>query len=223
MSQLYLAFSGIDGAGKSTQIDLLKSHFQSKNEKAKLVWARGGYTPGFEFAKSLLRKSRPNSIPKPGKSNARKQAFGKPHIRKIWLIIAILDLWFLYAIKCRIQSLLGTHMIFDRYAEDTLLDFQLNFPQEKVVNWWLWKFMKATIPSPDKHLVLLIPVEESLRRSKLKDEPFPDSEEVLNYRIAEYKKMAKGKSFVLIDCMHPIQGVHQNILETLKEKSTNVV
>ena len=222
---MLIALSGIDGAGKSTQIDLLIAHFQNKNEKVKFVWARGGYTPGFEFAKSLLRKSRPNSIPTPGKSTERKQAFSKSYIRKTWLIIAILDLWFLYAIKCRIRSLLGTHIIFDRYAEDTLLDFQLNFPQEKVGDWWLWKFMKATIPSPDQHLVLLIPVEESLRRSKLKNEPFPDSEEVLSYRIAEYKKMAKGKSFVLIDCMHPIQVVHQNILETLKEKekSINVV
>ncbi|MDA7437895.1 hypothetical protein N8773_00850, partial [Candidatus Pseudothioglobus singularis] len=52
---MIIVFSGADGAGKSTQIDLLISSITKSGHNACSIWSRGGYTPGFEFVKKALR------------------------------------------------------------------------------------------------------------------------------------------------------------------------
>lgn len=213
-----IAFSGIDGAGKSTQISLVKEELQKNKEKAIVIWARGGYTPGMNWVKKILRKSKSSSIPKSeGKSNERSQAFQKPMVRKVWLTLAIIDLFFLYGIQVRWLQIKNYQIIFDRFLEDTLMDFKLNFPQENIESWWIWKLLVSLVPSPNKHFVLLIPREESQRRSILKNEPFPDSAEVIDQRINFYKELIKGsKKYIHINCMNEIKEVYGEIKENLK-------
>jgi len=52
---MIIVFSGVDCAGKSTQIELLKKEFLSQGVTAQSLWSRGGYTPGFELFKKFLR------------------------------------------------------------------------------------------------------------------------------------------------------------------------
>lgn len=212
-----IAFSGIDGAGKSTQINLVQEEFLRNNEKAIVIWARGGYTPRINWVKKILRKSNASTIPQAGgKSNKRSQAFQKPMVRKVWLTLAIIDLFILYGIQVRWLQIKNYHIIFDRFLEDTLMDFKLNFPQENVKNWWIWKLLGSLVLSPSKHFVLLIPKEESQRRSILKNEPFPDSAEVLDKRIKLYKKLIKdSKKYIHINCMNEIKEVYREIKENL--------
>ncbi len=217
---MLFAFSGIDGAGKSTQIELLKNKLEAEGQKVKLVWARGGYTPILQGMKDLIRKMSPKSLPKPGKSKERTKTFNNPKIRKVWLVCAILDLWFLYAIRCRVLSFIGYYIIFDRYVEDTLIDFQLNFAEEQVDNWLLWKFLVKNVPKPDKHFILLIPVAESQYRSKLKNEPFPDSKQVLYNRLETYQQLVKkGNYYEEIDCLLTIEEISKKIISSLKKSS----
>ena len=49
-----IAFSGIDGAGKSTQIGLLKVHLVDNGFNVLVFWSRGGYSPGMMFLKKLM-------------------------------------------------------------------------------------------------------------------------------------------------------------------------
>ena len=46
-----IVFSGLDGAGKSTQIELLKFYFKNSGVPVISFWSRGGYTAGMEFVK----------------------------------------------------------------------------------------------------------------------------------------------------------------------------
>ena len=50
-----IAFSGLDGAGKSTQIDLLRKKFLNERKSVFVFWSRGGYTPGMLFFKKSRR------------------------------------------------------------------------------------------------------------------------------------------------------------------------
>ena len=52
---MLISFSGLDCAGKSTQISLLKEYLQGKGYEVSEVWSRGGYTPGIETMKKILR------------------------------------------------------------------------------------------------------------------------------------------------------------------------
>ena len=93
---MLLTFSGLDGAGKSTQIRLLVDWFENHGNKVDCFWARGGYTPGFEILKRLLRLLIGKGLPARGKSLYRKKKLEIPWVAKLWLIIAILDLIFFW-------------------------------------------------------------------------------------------------------------------------------
>jgi hypothetical protein len=55
--------------------------------------------------------------------------------------------------------------------------------------------------------LFLLPVDESIRRSKLKNEPFPDSKEVLESRLSVYKTsdLFKGKNWIIINGVDSIE------------------
>tara|TARA_R110002049_G_scaffold303988_1_gene498773 strand:+ start:9726 stop:10376 length:651 start_codon:yes stop_codon:yes gene_type:complete len=216
---MIIAFSGLDGAGKSTQIELLKNYFENYGEKVILFWSRGGYTPGMQFLKDLMRKSKNSKIPSgQGHSKEREKSFSNPFIRKIWLSLAILDLIFFYGIYLRFKSIFGYRVICDRYIFDTHIDFKLNFPQEKVDKWLLWKLLIIFAKKPKRHFVLTIPVKESIRRSALKDEPFPDSEETLDLRLKDYLDFVKKQSFAIhIDGTKDIDEIHNFIKNEIEK------
>ena len=216
---MIISFSGTDGAGKSTQIDILSKYFQSKGKRTRIVWARGGYTPGFELLKRILRKFT-SSIPEPGPSKDREHKLDNTFIRFIWLRIAILDLVFLWSIYIRVMEALGVVVICDRYFQDTLLDFRKNFKSSKIEDSLFWKFLVFTIPKPSKSFLLLVPVETSVLRSQEKNEPFPDNEATLSWRLASYKdkNIFSSKDYITVDCEKSVGEISERIQDIFKSK-----
>lgn len=197
------AFSGLDGAGKSTQIDLLMSELTERRQRVRRVWARGGYTPLFDGLKALARRLNRRALPPPGRSNERAQRFRSRGVRRLWLTLAMLDLFLYYGVWVRLLRVAGIEVVADRWVQDTDLDFQLNFPGENAGQWWWWRVLRSLLPVPAVHFVLVIPVEESLRRSVLKNEPFPDEPAVLAQRLVYYQQIAATSPRILIDGTRP--------------------
>jgi dTMP kinase len=214
---MLIVFSGTDGAGKSTQIARLEEEFACTGKRTARFWARGGYTPLFSLLKLVLRRVKPGALPKPGASTERVQRFRSSRVRKIWLCVAILDLMLCYVVWLRIKLWTGKVVLCDRYLEDTLLDFGRNFPEERVRNWSLWKLLFNLAPKPDHRFLLLVHPNESARRSKLKNEPFPDSPETLVWRYAGYQELARGGEWTVLDCLQPIDKVQTIIRERVMQ------
>ncbi len=214
-----IVFSGLDSAGKSTQIELLLNFLLEHGKKPVYLWSRGGYTGPFNFLKSCLRKILKKKLPPPGRNEDRENAFKKIWIRNIWLILAIFDLILVYGIYIRIIKFFGRCIIADRYLGDTWIDFKLNFPNAEIDQWPLWKVLKWITPKPDASFMLLIDVDESLRRSLLKKEPFPDSKEVLYKRLDMYKGISCTQGYKRIDCLQVLEKIHNEIVETISLKS----
>ena len=209
-----IIFSGLDCSGKSTQIDFLKKEFSNKNQKSFVFWSRGGYTPGFEKLKNIIRFIIGSKIPKPGKSEKRDKAFSNKYIRKLWITVAMLDLILFYSFYLRLKNYLNYNIICDRFIMDTYIDFKLAFPTENTDSWLLWKLLKFTSIKPNLHFVSTIPVEESVIRSKTKFEPFPDPPETLEKRLDFYKKFLKiDKKLIHIDGMTDINKITKGINE----------
>jgi thymidylate kinase len=156
-----------------------------------------------------------------GRTEAREKVLGKSWVRTVWLSLAMLDLALVYGFYMRWLGLTGKTVIADRYLVDTWIDFTLNFPGSNFDRWPLWKLLQAITPKPDRAFMLLIPVEESLRRSKLKDEPFPDSAEVLSQRLAFYEKFSAAGYGIVIDCMHSIDEISNQIVSIVREGNVN--
>jgi len=214
---MMIVFSGLDGSGKSTQIQLLETFLIKSERKPFIFWSRGGYTPGFQKLKDMLRKLFPSKLPGPGISNERTKALSNSSVRKVWLTVAILDLILFYAIVLRYKALWGYTIICDRYLLDTRIDFQLAYPDEDVEQKPLWNFLAKVALQPDLNFISLIPVKESVKRSKQKFEPFPDPPEILAQRYSLYETAFKENRMChFIDGMKDKDEIHSRIKETLK-------
>ena len=215
---MLLTFSGLDGAGKSTQINLLVGWFEERGNKVSCLWARGGYTPGFEILKRILRLILGKNLPAPGNSIYRKKKLARQWVAKLWLTIAILDLIFFWGLYLRFQRLKGYVVICDRYLDDTKLDFKQNFPHVKFENMFVWHLMQWLIPKPDMSVLLWVPVKKSVERSLLKNEPFPDSPQVLEWRLSSYLDDSQFPSsqFKKIECKENIKIVNKTIIRQVE-------
>jgi len=208
-----ITFSGSDGAGKTTQINLLLDHLRTQGQRPVYLWVRGGYTPLFVKLKAVLRRAPGRVVPPPGQSAERKQTLGKPWVRRLWLTVSLLDLTLTYGVLVRWWRMRGRTVVCDRYLWDTELDFRLNFPQERVETWWLYRLLTKIVPRPAVAFLLLLPVEESLRRSKLKNEPFPDTPEVLAARLAFYQNASAHWGCQMLDGRRTIVELAAEIQE----------
>ena len=214
---MLISFSGIDSAGKSTQILKIVEYFKSRGRKTKVIWSRGGYTPLFNIFKSILRKITDNALPRPGDSIHRNKTFKKKWVQVIWFNIALLDMILFYALYFRLLKMWGFIVIADRYLWDTFIDFELKFQKDSFEKNILWKTLVFLSTRPDPSIILIIPIEESMRRSKLKKEPFSENLIQRKKRLGLYKDLIeKSKWDYIIDGMKPIDEVWLNIRNKLK-------
>jgi thymidylate kinase len=181
------------------------------------VWTRGGYTPFFEGLKTLLRRLLGRALPPSGHNPQRKQAFRKGPVRRLWLILAVLDLLWVYGVQVRWYQWRRQIVVCDRYLWDTMVDFRLTFPQENIEHWWLWRLLVRLTPRPQAAFLLLVPVEESVRRSDVKGEPFRDPPQVLAQRLAQYRALALTIPWYVLDGCRPVPELSSEILSAVQQ------
>lgn len=229
---MIISFSGTDGAGKSTQIEKLRKEIISDGFKSKSIWARGGYTPLMNgFKASILW-----ILGKKGfvldQSSSKSQTYSKRRHRilnyylvsKVWLIFAIIDLALLYGVYVRWLSMMGTIVICDRYIWDTRLDFLRNFPKHFNENSFLWKFLVIFIPKPHLSVVIIVPAETTLKRSRQKNEPFPDTMETLTFRLIGYNERSEffDKNTVRLEGVRPVEDIFSDICKAVHAANPKV-
>lgn len=217
---MLIVFSGLDGAGKSTQIDLMISTLKDRGLTPTYLWTRGGYTPLFNRGKALLRRiSGHKALPQSGPSQQRTEAFSSSKVRRLWLLLAVLELMWVYGVQLRWWQKQGKVVICDRYLWDTLVDFRLNFPQEAIERWRLWQLLNSVTPQPDAVFLMLVPVAESMRRSDIKGEPFRDPPEVLAARLAQYQQLAQAGYWQVLDGQQSVTDLAGEIQRVLAADS----
>lgn len=215
-----VVFSGTDGSGKSTQIDLLSDHLKNNKHKVVVVWGRGGYTPLFSFLKKILKNLLGGNSSKVMTGESRDRLLEKKSVSSVWLFVAMLDLFLFYGLYVRILNLFGFIVICDRYIEDTELDFNRNFPNIFNKDSLTWRALLRFVPRPDVLFLLYVPVDVSIARSKMKQEPFPDTPKTLTFRLESYLDESKFPldKYCRIDCRGSIKDVHIKILREIEGK-----
>ena len=90
--------SGIDGCGKSTQINLLSKYLDSKKLKYKVLWVRPGSTSWMLGIKKIARFFF-KSLPSPGRSSKRERLMKKSTLGKLWFYSSFFELLYIYKLK----------------------------------------------------------------------------------------------------------------------------
>lgn len=217
-SMRMIAFSGIDGSGKGTQISMVERFFRKKNIKFKTIWARGSWTPGIELVKKLVRRDR--GFSEEEKARYREEARRNPVKQKIILILSILDLYWLLGIYYRLVSWCGKVVICDRYIWDTLADFKVNFKRYDVERWFLWRLLIKIIPKPNPSFMLMISADKSIERGLIKQEAYMESMDVKREKVKVYEELVKqGKWSHVIDGDGSIEDIATTIRKALAHEN----
>ena len=204
-----ISFSGIDGAGKSTQIDMLKKYYNETGKKYTTIWGRGGWTPGLELIKNMVRTDK--KMDSKGREQYRLNVHKSTKKRKILLIGAILDLYLYFAVYYRYLSLFKREVICDRYIWDTYADWKVTYSEFNFEEWWIWKLLILIIPYPSKSFLFIISEKESIIRCSTKIDDTYESEEVKQRKIEIYTELINKNKWT-----HVIKG-DQNIEEIFNQ------
>ncbi|MDA2910959.1 hypothetical protein MYX04_08520, partial [Nitrospiraceae bacterium AH_259_D15_M11_P09] len=98
---------------------------------------------------------------------------------------------------------------------DSWLDLAINFPDDRVTEWRLWRWLEKAAPCPDLRFLFLISVEESIKRAEIKGEPFRDPPEVLARRLEFYQGLAREDGWHWLDGTETPEKVFEVIISAL--------
>lgn len=209
---LLVALSGVDCAGKSTQRDRVMETLRTAGYAPVNFYTRAGYTPGLKALKRRLRallgrkkQDREGVSHKPSLYPRRASNLENPLRRRLWLTTALVDLLVLYCVRIRWMRARGRAVVCNRHLLDCLVDFRVNFPDERVEVGLLCRLLRRFTARPDASFCLLIPAETTMQRSREKNRFHWETLEILEQRRREYENLAKELGVHVLDGTAPVE------------------
>lgn len=197
---MFITFEGIDGVGKSTQLDLLERYLINQGHEVVRTLEPGGTELGQEIRHLLLHRK--------GDVSPRSEA-----------LLYAADRAHHVATKIRPALAEGKVVLSDRYF-DSSVAYQgaaRELVVDEVRDISLWAIDHLI---PDLTVLLDLPAQEAItRRSSKGTEPDRlESERVEFFERArdEYLRRAKEPRFLVVDARKSVDEIHAEILERVK-------
>lgn len=211
---MIVSFSGIDSAGKTTQIDLLYDYCKKNNISVKKMWSKARGTPGVLFLKELVRRDK--GMSKEEKKEYRDNVFKNSKKQKLLYIASMLDLCWYWGIYYRLCSLTCRILICDRYLWDTYVEINRDFADVNIDKSVLWKMVKALAPIPKHSFMFVIPPEVSIQRDIEKNAAGIENIEIKKIKIDKYMSLVEKKAWTnVMDGLRGIDDLHKDIIQEL--------
>ena len=199
-ADVFITFEGIDGVGKSTQLDLLEKYLTSKGHEVIRTLEPGGTGLGKEIRHLLLHRK--------GDVAPRSEA-----------LLYAADRAHHVATKIRPALEQGKVVLSDRYFDSSVAyqgaARELEVDEVRDISIWA---VGGLIP--DLTILLDLPADVAmLRRNKTGVEPDRlESEQVEFFERArdEYLRRAEEPRFLIVDAADSVESIHQQVLERVK-------
>ncbi len=197
---MFITFEGIDGVGKSTQLDLLETYLTKRGHEVMRTMEPGGTDLGQEIRHLLLHRK--------GEVAPRSEALLYAADRAHHVATKILP-----ALEA------GKVVLSDRYFDSSVAyqgaARELEVDEVRDISLWA---VGGLIP--DLTILLDLPADVAIqRRNKTGVEPDRlEKEQVDFFERArdEYLRRANEPRFLVVDAAAPIDEIHQKVLERVK-------
>ncbi len=211
---MIVSFSGIDSAGKTTQIELLSEYCVRNHIRCRKVWSKARGTPGVLLLKELVRKDKKMDALE--KTKYRNEVFQNLQKQKLLYTVSMLDLCWYWGIYYRVLGRMHRFLICDRYLWDTYVEIKQDFKDIDIDRSKLWKIVKHISPKPKHSFVFVIPAEVSLERDKQKNAAGIEDIERKKKKIGIYMYCVSRNCWEnVMDGLEKIEDLHESILRIL--------
>jgi len=193
---MFITFEGIDGVGKSTQLDLLEKYLVSQGREVVRTLEPGGTDLGQEIRHLLLHRK--------GDVSPRAEA-----------LLYAADRAHHVATKIRPALSAGKVVLSDRYFDSSVAyqgaARELDVREVRQISLWAIDNL-----IPDLTVLLDLPADQAIaRRSSKGTQPDRLESEQLEFferARAEYLSMAVELRFLVIDATNSVEQIHQQVL-----------
>ena len=228
---MIISFSGLDGVGKTTQIQMLLEYYRKKGAKIGSIYT---YFPDIRYYNKLdLKKIEPelhscDVILMRYRLNSNMNNFIMHHLERemsqqhILSIIATLQGYMDHCElkKYIISPLLSDNktIIFDRYYYDELAFKYIYGCPDSII-----KSLYRNMQDADVKFYIEIPAIECLRRNHTRPDsniPLYQNESHINYLIKRFNDIVKEKQLITLNGMNPKEQIAQSVLNHINSYSS---
>ena len=206
----FITLSGVDGSGKSTQLELLRNHLVSQGKKVAYFHA-----VEFSLANKIVRCFKGEKTFQPGKEKAITQSsWFSLVIKQKFLFIDLLR--FRHFISC-LKYQKYDYLISDRSFYDSLinLEYLASHHKPNAFSAFLWKFgmriLEKVLIHSDKAFYFDLTPETIMSRERVPEQ----GAEYLREKISLFKEKKTLWNFIVINAEQTKEAIFQDVLKSL--------
>jgi len=208
---MIVLFVGPDGAGKTTQTELLIKYLRTRGLNVRSVWIRAVHTVAWVLSRYLEDRGFVRVMINPlGGTRRQFDPRRSPWLGRLWLYVELLSLLPLVFLRVKIPVLLGRSVVAERYLLDSITSISYILQDERIASGFLQKFILRQIPEGSLIINLDCNYATILKRRgrEAESQDFIDIQRRMNARFQSIIKM-----LVIDTSNETVEETHNRIID----------
>jgi len=208
-----IGICGIDGSGKTTQVELLEKYLEKKGFRVKRVWFRWNAFLSYPFLAlcRLLGYTKWKTVSRSKLKYAERRFYMNKALAILWPWLSVTDALINSILKVKLWERCGYTILCDRYILDILVDLICETKDYELPKRLVSKLFLSLVPKNSK--LIIIDVDERTAYARKNDIPHIS---YLRERRKLYLNLAEMFGIPVINGERERKEVYQDILEILK-------